>query len=159
MLPMFVQIVDSDPRFLEIATRFLQKRTGVLVYSAISTGDEILRQADVFEPDILLYNLSDSDSLGLKIIRKLRDKFPRITIIVVSPPENEYFKQAVMEAGANDFILRTDMSFEFLPAIWGLVTMYQQRYGKSGVGTIPGKSNPFWASSSVVTPNLPPFIN
>lgn len=161
MLPMFVVIVDSDPRFLEIATRFLQKRTGVLVYSAVSTSDEILRQANVFEPDILLYNLTNSDAESLKTIKQLRNKFPRITIVVVSPPENENFKQAVMEAGANDFVLRHALNLEFLPAIWSLITMYQQRYGKTGVGTIPARNNPFWASpaQSTETPNKPPFMN
>lgn len=143
MLPVYVVIVDSDPRFLEIATRFLQKRDGVLVYSAVSTSNEILKQAEVFEPDVVLYNLGNSDSDSLETIRQLRTRFPFMTIIVVSPPENENFKQAVLEAGASDFVLRQAMNLEFLPAIWSLVSMYQHRYGRSGVGTIPGKDSPF----------------
>ena len=59
MFPIYVVIVDSDPRFLEIATRFLQKRKGVLIYSAVSTSNEILIQANVFEPDVVLYNLDE----------------------------------------------------------------------------------------------------
>jgi DNA-binding NarL/FixJ family response regulator len=161
MLPLFVVIVDSDPRFLEIATRFLQKRTGTLVYSAVSKSDEILRQVNIFEPDILLYNLSNSDSKSLETIKQLRNKFSRITIIVVAPPENGNFKQAVMEAGANDFVLRNALNLEFLPAIWCLITMYQQRYGKSSIGTIAARSNPFFAPSilSSEPTNQPPFIN
>ena len=62
-LPVYVVVVDSDPRFLEIATRFLQKREGTLVYSAVSTGDEVLKQTDVFEPDVILYNLGNSNIL------------------------------------------------------------------------------------------------
>ena len=81
VFPIYVVIVDSNPRFLEIATRFLQKREGVLVYSAVSTSNEILRQTNIFEPDIVFYNLDESDPNGLDTIRKLRSKFPEITII------------------------------------------------------------------------------
>jgi DNA-binding NarL/FixJ family response regulator len=145
MFPMYVVIVDSDPRFLEIATRFLQKREGVLVYSAVSTSSDILTQADVFEPDVVLYNLNDSDPQSLDTINKLRSRFPDMTIIVVSPPENEKFKESIINAGASDFVLRYAMNLEFLPAIWSLISMYQHRYGSSGIGTIPGKNNPMRA--------------
>jgi DNA-binding NarL/FixJ family response regulator len=145
MFPIYVVIVDSDPRFLEIATRFLQKREEVLVYSAVSTSRDILMQVDVFEPDVVLYNLNDSDPQSLATINKLRNKFPDMTIIVVSPPENEKLKHSILEAGANDFVLRYAMNLEFLPAIWSLISMYQHRYGKSGIGTIPGKNNPMRA--------------
>jgi len=145
VFPIYVVIVDSDPRFLEIATRFLQKREGVLVYSAVSTSNEILNQASVFEPDVVLYNLDESDPQCLSTVKKLRNQFPDMTIIVVSPPENEKFKKSVLEAGASDFVLRYAMNLEFLPAIWSLISMYQHRYGKSGVGTIPGRNNPIHA--------------
>jgi len=146
MLPVYVVLVDSDPRFLEIATRFLQKRDGALVYSAVTTSDEILQQASVFEPDVVLYNLGDSDPKSLETIRQLRNKFPAMTIIVVSPPENEYFKQAVLEAGASDVMLRQLMTLEFLPALWSLISMYQHRFGRSRIGTIPGNNNFFGAT-------------
>lgn len=145
MFPIYVVIVDSDPRFLEIATRFLQKRNEVLVYSAVSTSSDILMQADVFEPDVVLYNLNEADPHSLATINKLRSRFPDMTIIVVSPPENEKFKQSVIEAGASDFVLRYAMNLEFLPAIWSLISMYQHRYGRSGIGTIPGRNNPMRA--------------
>ena len=145
MFPIYVVIVDSDPRFLEIATRFLQKREGVLVYSAVSTSDEILRQASVFEPDIVLYNLDESDLNSLDTIRKLRTKFPEMTIVVVAQPENKNFQQSILEAGANDVVLRYAMNLESLPAIWSLITMYKHRYGLSGIGTIPGRNNPMRA--------------
>ena len=141
MLPVYVVVVDSDPRFLEIATRFLQKREGTLVYSAVSTGDEVLKQTDVFEPDVILYNLGNSSPESLDTIKQLRDRFPGMTIIVISPPENEAYKQDVLDAGANDMVLRQAMNLEFLPAIWSLVSIYQHRYGRSGIRTIPG-TNP-----------------
>jgi DNA-binding NarL/FixJ family response regulator len=81
----------------------------------------------------------------LATINKLRNKFPDMTIIVVSPPENEKLKHSILEAGANDFVLRCAMNLEFLPAIWSLISMYKHRYGKSGIGTIPGKNNPMRA--------------
>ena len=142
VFPIFVVIVDSDPRFLEIATSFLQRREGVLVYSAVTTSNEILQQANVFEPDVVLYNLDESDPKNLETIQELRGRFPDLTIIVVSPPENEKIKQSVIEAGASDFVLRYAMNLEFLPAIWSLISMYQHRYGKSGIGTIPGRNKP-----------------
>lgn len=145
MYPIYVVIVDSDPRFLEIATRFLQKREGVLVYSAVSTSNEILMQANVFEPDVILYNLNESDPNSLETIKKIRNRFPDMTIIVISPPENEKIKQSVIESGASDFVLRYAMNLEFLPAIWSLISMYKHRYGKTGIGTIPGKNNPLRA--------------
>jgi DNA-binding NarL/FixJ family response regulator len=142
MFPLFVVIVDRDPRFLDIATRFLQKREGLLVYSAVSTSNEILNQVGVFVPDVILYNLGNSETASLGTIRQLRKKLPGLTLIVVAPPENEKYKKAVLEAGADNFVIRHAMSLEFLPAIWSLVTLYQQRYGQSGVSTFTGTNAP-----------------
>jgi DNA-binding NarL/FixJ family response regulator len=137
MLPIYVMIVDSDPRFLEIATQFLQKREGVLVYSAVTNSNEVLNQVQVFEPDVILYNLGNADPKSLETISKLRALHPKMSIIVLAPPESQEFKQAALEAGANDFVARHSLNLEFLPAIWSLVSMYQHRYGKYGVGMIP----------------------
>ena len=48
------------------------------MYTAVSTSDEILRQAQVFEPDIV-DNLDESDRNSLDTIRKLRSTFPGVT--------------------------------------------------------------------------------
>jgi DNA-binding NarL/FixJ family response regulator len=137
MLPMYVMIVDSDPRFLEIATCFLQKRQGVLVYSAVTNSRDVLNQVQVFEPDVILYNLENGDQSSLKTISQLRAMHPKMSIIVLAPPDSDALKQAAIEAGASDFIKRHSFNLEFLPAIWSLVSMYQHRYGQYGVRMLP----------------------
>ena len=140
MLPIYVMIVDSDHRFLDIATRFLQKREGVLVYSAVTNSREVLSQVQVFEPDVILYNLGNSDASGLTTISKLRALHKNMSIIVLAPPDSADLKQAALDAGASDFVTRHSLNLEFLPAIWSLVSMYQHRYGQYGVGMLPPTS-------------------
>ena len=137
MLPLYVTMVDSDIKFLEIADRFLQKRSNTLVFSTVSTSAEILQQTNVFEPDIVVYNLEDTNPESLTTIKYLRERFPSINIVVISKIENEQFQKAVLNAGADDCVFKPGQNIEFLPAIWGLITMYQQRFGKRGIGIIP----------------------
>jgi DNA-binding NarL/FixJ family response regulator len=100
----------------------------VLACSAVSSGDEIVRQAQVFEPDVILYNLGTSDLESLNTIATLRRMFPNLSIVVFAPPEHEHHRQETLEAGANDFITRHTVSLSLLPAIWKLVALYQRRY-------------------------------
>ena len=136
MLPLYVTMVDSDVKFLEIADRFLQKRSNTLVFNTVSTSEEILHQTSVFEPDIVVYNLENTNPENLKTIRHLREKFPSLTIVVISKMENEQFQKSVLNAGADEYVFKQGQNIEFLPAIWSLITMYQQRFGKKSVGMI-----------------------
>ncbi|HBX69084.1 MAG TPA: hypothetical protein DEH25_06810 [Chloroflexi bacterium] len=145
MPPIYVIVVDSDPRFLEIATQFLQKREGVMAWSAISSGDAVIRQVRVFEPDMILYTLGDSDPNNLQTISKLRAMFPNLNIVVFASPESENRRQETIEAGANDFYTRNEISLSLLPAFWQLVTFYQQRYSKQ-------QSNNFDLGQSILPP-------
>jgi DNA-binding response OmpR family regulator len=117
MKPISVLLVDDNPTFLRIATRFLQEDEGVVVVGTAGGGEEALTQAQTLRPQVILLDLAMPDLPGLEAIPFLRNILPEAGIIALTLMNTAGYRKAAFAAGANDFIPKTVMSTELLPAI------------------------------------------
>jgi DNA-binding NarL/FixJ family response regulator len=112
-----VLLVDDNPVFLSIATQFLQTHDDLMVIGAITGGEEALLQAQDLRPDVVLVDLAMPDLSGLEIIPRLRSVLPEAGVIALTTYADDAYRRAALDAGANEFISKTDMGSELLPAI------------------------------------------
>ena len=127
MPPIYVVLVDNDPIYLGLATRFLGKQENLIVSGVIAGSNELFNLVQVFEPDILLYNLSSSRNYDLDAISRLKEISPGTHIIAVASHGSNQNRKQVLLAGADNFVKRTRVNIEFLPMVWKLITMYRHR--------------------------------
>jgi DNA-binding NarL/FixJ family response regulator len=117
MNPISVLLVDDNPRFLRIATRFLQEHDDVVVVGAAGGGEEALTLAQDLQPDIVLIDLAMPGLSGLETIPRLRAVLPEVGIIALTVLDTNSYRQAALAAGADDFVPKASLSTELLPAI------------------------------------------
>ena len=117
MKPISVLLVDDNPIFLRIVTRFLQEHDDVVVIGAAGGGEEALALAQDLQPDIVVIDLAMPGLSGLETIPRLRAVLPEVGIIALTVLDISSYRQAALAAGVNDFVPKASLSTDLLPAI------------------------------------------
>ena len=117
MKPISVLLVDDNPAFLRIVTRFLQEHDDILIVGAADGGEEALALARDLQPDIVVIDLAMPGLSGLETIPRLRAVLPEVGIIALTVLDINSYWQAALAAGANDFVPKARLNTELLPAI------------------------------------------
>ena len=116
--PISVLLVDDNLTFLRIATRFLDAHDDVLVVGTVSEGEIALAQARILQPDVVLVDTAMSSLQGgLTFIPQLRAVLPCVGIIALTLIGTDGYRQAALEAGADDFVPKAAMGADLLSAI------------------------------------------
>ena len=117
MNPISVLLVDDNPTFLRIVTRFLQEHDDVVVVGAVGGSEEALAQARALQPQVVLLELGMSGLTGLETIPRLRSMIPEVGIIAMTLLDTNVYRSAVLAAGASDFVPKATLNTDLLPAI------------------------------------------
>lgn len=117
MKPISVLLVDDNPTFLSIVSRFLEQHEEVDVLAAVDEAENALSQAHHLRPDIVLIDLAMPKVSGMEAILRLRAAWPRLGIIALTLLDTNGYRQAALTAGADEFVAKDNLNAELLPAI------------------------------------------
>ncbi len=109
-----VLLVDHNPLFAQLLTRFLQSEEHVHVVGATTRDNQVLGKALELSPEIVLIDLDASVKEGLDAIRRIHNILPDCLIIAMTMMEMVYYRKAALDAGADDLFLKTDIGANFL---------------------------------------------
>ena len=125
--PVSILLVDDNPAFLRTATFFLEQSGEMIVVGAVTDGQEALDRVYDLDPDVVLLDLVMPGMTGGQIIARLRAEKPEIGIIAMSVWDIDSYRQAAIEAGADEFVSKAVISTELLPVIWRVLQVVQSR--------------------------------
>ena len=69
------------------------------------------------KPAVILVDLSLAQGDGLGLVRRLRGCLPDLSLLVLGVYNQPAVSRAILEAGANGFILKSSIATDLLPAI------------------------------------------
>lgn len=120
--PISVLLVDDNPIFLRILTRFLEEhsRREVIVVGSADGGGKGLNMASRLKPQVILVDLAMPDIHGLDLIPRLRASLPEAIIIALTLMDPSSYRAAVLAAGADAFVSKATLEGDLLPTIWRL---------------------------------------
>jgi DNA-binding NarL/FixJ family response regulator len=83
----------------------------------LPTKSSLLEGADRLQPDVAVVDLSLARDSGLGWLRAFRERCLRLKVIVLSVHDEQSVRRAVMEAGADAFVLKRAIATDLLPAV------------------------------------------
>ena len=118
--PIRILLVDDNPYFLEAARDLLQLNQAIQVVAIATEGQDALIQVPAVNPDVILLDLNLGDQSGLALIPQFKKAEPGAKIIILTIMEEEPYRIAALQAGANAFVCKTQMSKTLIPVIFEL---------------------------------------
>jgi len=98
-----ILIVDDEPQIRKLLKVTLAAH-GYVVQEA-DTGEEGIRQASIFHPDLIVLDLGLPDLTGMEVLTRIRD-WSGIPVLVLTAKDREADKIAALDAGADDYITK-----------------------------------------------------
>jgi two-component system response regulator NreC len=110
-------IAEDHPQVRSGLRLLIDSEEDLEVCCEASDGEEALRKARVYEPDLLLLDLSMPLKGGLEVARILKDELPKTAILVLTMHEEEGYFYQLLEAGAGGYVVKGASPSDLLSAI------------------------------------------
>jgi DNA-binding NarL/FixJ family response regulator len=108
-------LAEGQPKVRQALRVLLEHQPGLEIVGEVADGADLLAQVEATRPDILLLHWQLRGWPAVDSLSSLRQAYPGLTVIILSGhPEVE---EAVMAAGADAFVSKTDPAEQLLAAI------------------------------------------
>jgi NarL family two-component system response regulator LiaR len=104
--PIRVLLVDDHAVVREGLRAFLELQDGMVVVGEAADGAQALEQADATAPDVVLMDLVMPQMDGVSAMRALRERAPRIRVIVLTSYLDDERLLPAIRAGAAGYLLK-----------------------------------------------------
>lgn len=112
-----VLIVEDHTLLREGLRLMLSSLPDLEVVGEAGDGREAIRQAEKLSPTLILMDLSMPRMGGVEAIREIKKSRPKIKILALTVNDSEEHVAAVLQAGADGYILKDSTREELLRAI------------------------------------------
>jgi two-component system response regulator NreC len=115
--PVRVLIAD-DHRILRESLRMVLAKGGCEVVGEAASGEEALALAAKFRPDVVVMDIAMPGTGGLAAAHRIARDSPATRVLILSAyDDEEYVVEALVEAGAAGYLVKTDAAEELLNAV------------------------------------------
>jgi DNA-binding NarL/FixJ family response regulator len=97
--------------------QFLEQQTGIVVVAEASNGKEACDLIEQFKPDVAVLDIQMPLMSGIETTRWIREQRLNIGVLVLTAYDDEPYIQAVLQAGANGYVLKTAEPQEIVQAV------------------------------------------
>jgi DNA-binding NarL/FixJ family response regulator len=112
-----VLVVDDDPGFRETLRGLFAQREQAVVVGEAGSGEEALRLADVFRPDVVLMDLAMPRMNGLEATRRLKARWPAMAVIMLTVHDEGAYRRTALAAGAEAFLEKKTLGVDLWPTL------------------------------------------
>ena len=104
-------IVDDESEICDFLKSFFEDRD-FEVHTALS-GEEAFQEVETFRPQVMLLDIKMGKVDGLSVLKKVKEKYPRTKVIMVTALETTDKIEEAMRLGADNYITKP-LSLEYL---------------------------------------------
>ncbi|HOW87270.1 MAG TPA: response regulator [Candidatus Omnitrophota bacterium] len=104
-------IVDDEVEICEFLKSFFEDRD----YRVAVAHDGVMafEQVGIFKPDVVLLDIQMPGLDGLQALKKIKEKYPKMKVIMVTAVETQEKIEEAMRLGADNYITKP-LSLEYL---------------------------------------------
>ena len=96
---------------------FLAEPSDIDVIAEASDGDEAIRLIDRLRPDVAVLDIQMPKRSGIDVCRYVRAQHWQVGILILTAYDDDPYVLAVLQAGANGYVLKTADADEIIQAI------------------------------------------
>jgi DNA-binding NarL/FixJ family response regulator len=104
-----VLLADDDETYLAALTPLIDSQPELAVVATATNGLDAIELADVYEPDAIVIDLHMPRLDGVTAVARLRRDHPAVCVIALTADPDTSLHRAVLEAGADDVLLKSDI--------------------------------------------------
>lgn len=108
-----VMLVEDHVLVREGTRELLDREADLCVIAEAGDGEEAVRLADKYHPDVILMDIALPKLDGIEATRRIKAKNPKAAVLVLSAYDDDEYVFAVLEAGAAGYQLK-DISIDDL---------------------------------------------
>lgn len=125
-----ILVADDHKVFREGIISLLQDIPEMIVVAEAGNAEEVISQARLHQPNLVLMDITMGSSTGIEATRILKEEFPATRVLVLSMHDEYSYISGVLEAGASGYILKDAGKSELVSAILAVAagnTFFSQR--------------------------------
>jgi two-component system response regulator NreC len=111
-------ILADDHRIVRQGVRaLLEVEPDFRILAEAKDGLETVRMVEQFHPDILLLDLIMPEMNGLEVTRVVRERFPKINVVILTMHASAAYVFEALQAGARGYVVKDSSAEELVRAI------------------------------------------
>jgi two-component system, NarL family, response regulator DevR len=115
-----VLLADDYVPLLKALTRLLEHDCHLV--GQATTVAELFELVEICQPDVVVLDISLPDGNGIEACRRLRLVQPAVKIVMLTAMDDERTREAALQAGASDFVIKALVHEYLEPAICSAVS-------------------------------------
>jgi DNA-binding NarL/FixJ family response regulator len=104
-----ILIADDSRKALLSVCKYLEFEGDFEIVATATDGQQLLRKAQLFRPDLVLTDLSIPRINGLQAATLLRRSFPKLRIIIFTELSGLSLREECLRSGADGFVEKSQM--------------------------------------------------
>jgi two-component system, NarL family, response regulator LiaR len=148
--PITVMIVDDHEMVRRGASSYLEAQPDISIVAHACSGEEAIRLAQEFIPDVILMDLVMPGMDGVEATRRVKNISPRTQIVILTSFHQDEYIFPALQAGAISYLLKDVKASDLLDAIRraarGEATLHPKiasRVIKTFRSLVPEEATPF----------------
>jgi len=110
-------LLADDHKIVRQATRLYLESAGLTVVGEVGDGAEAVEMARLLQPDVVILDIHMPILTGIEAARRIRHDDSEVRILALTAYNEPAYVHALLDAGADGFILKTAELAELLRAI------------------------------------------
>ena len=115
-------LLAEDHQIVRQGTRLFLEHEGIQVIGEATTGREAVEMACELRPDVVVMDIHMPELTGIEATRRIRHLCYEVRVLVLTAYNEPAYVQALLDAGADGFILKTAQMSQLLTAIREVAT-------------------------------------
>ena len=112
-----VILADDHALVRQGIRQFLEEANDISVVAEAANGEEAVRLVEQHRPDVAVLDVQMPVLNGIEATRQIRARFPGIRILILTAYDEDPYVFALLQAGANGYILKSADADDLLQAV------------------------------------------
>jgi DNA-binding NarL/FixJ family response regulator len=97
--------------------QFLERGRDIQVVAEADDGEMAIKMIQQTQPDVAVLDIQMPKASGIEVTRWVRSNTPRVGVLILTAFDDDPYVMAVLQAGANGYILKTASPAELIKAV------------------------------------------